>query len=69
MIFYQSTQHLINEIDKLTSIIPCEKLAIQWDVCLSMMWEGYYDYERPDYKQEICSILGKIGDAVPMKLN
>ncbi|MBR86367.1 MAG: hypothetical protein CMM29_06175 [Rhodospirillaceae bacterium] len=60
------TQHLINEIDKLTSIIPCEKLAIQWDVCQEvLMWEGYYDYERPDYKQEICSILGKIGDAVP----
>ena len=45
---------------------PHELLSIQWDVCREvLMWEDYYDYDRPGYKEEIFSVLAQIGDGVP----
>ena len=60
------TNHIIDEIAKIGTVLPNDRISIQWDVCQEvLMWEQYYDYERPSYKKEIFSILGKIGNAVP----
>jgi len=60
------TKHVIEEVNKVADAIPHDRLSIQWDVCQEvLMWEGYYDYDRPGYKEEIFSVLGQIGDGVP----
>ena len=60
------TKHIIGEITKISDALPNERISIQWDVCQEvLMWENYYDYERPSYKEEIFSVLGAIGDGVP----
>ncbi len=59
------TRHVLEEVAEIATL-PHERLSIQWDVCQEvLMWERYFDYQRPDYKDEILSILGRIGDAVP----
>jgi len=59
------TDHMIAEVAKIASL-PKDRIAIQWDVCQEiLMWEGYYDAQRPNYKDEIFSVLGAIGDGVP----
>ena len=60
------TDHIIGEVRKIADAIPHDRLSIQWDVCQEvLMWEDYYDYDRPGYKEEIFSVLGQIGDGVP----
>ena len=60
------TDHIIGEVRKIADAIPHELLSIQWDVCQEvLMWEDYYDYDRPGYKEEIFSVLAQIGDGVP----
>ena len=60
------TDHIIGEVVAIANELPQNRICIQWDVCQEvLMWENYYDYNRPNYKEEIFSILGKIGNAVP----
>ena len=60
------TRHILDEVGKLAEKVPHDRLAIQWDVCQEiLMWEGYYEYDRPGFKEEIFDVLGKIGDGVP----
>lgn len=63
------TQHIIDEIEKISSTLPNNRISLQWDVCQEvLMWESYYDYERLNYKEEILSTLSKIGNAVPKSI-
>lgn len=60
------TEHIIDEVEKIATSLPNDRISIQWDVCQEvLMWEHYYDYDRPDYQTEIFSVLGKIGNGVP----
>ena len=60
------TKHIISEITKISSKLPNNRISLQWDVCQEvLMWENYYDYKRPNSKEEILSTLSTIGDAVP----
>ena len=60
------TKHIISEIEKISAILPNNRISIQWDVCQEvLMWENYYDYDRLNCKEEILSTLSKIGNAVP----
>ena len=60
------TRHIIDEIAKISKILPNNRISLQWDVCQEvLMWENYYDYERPNYKEEILTTLSTIADAVP----
>lgn len=58
--------HICDEVAKVAAAVPNDRLAFQWDVCQEvLMWEGFYDYQPDDYKEEIFSVLGRIGNAVP----
>ena len=60
------TKHIIDEITKISTTLPNDRISLQWDVCQEvLMWESYYDYERPNYKEEILSTLTTIGEALP----
>jgi hypothetical protein len=60
------TQHLANEVAKIATAIPHERLAIQWDVCQEVLaWEGYYERGPVDFRTETLDVLAKVGDAVP----
>ncbi len=63
------TRHMIAEVGRIAAAIPHSRLSYQWDVAPEvLMWEGYF--ERPaDYKEEILSSLGEIGDAVPATID
>ncbi|MDA0241021.1 MAG: hypothetical protein O3A84_13485 [Proteobacteria bacterium] len=59
------TRHIVGEVAKVATL-PHDRIAIQWDVCQEvLMWENYYEYERPNYKEEIYWVLSQIGDVVP----
>jgi len=60
------TDHIIGEVEKIATTLPNDRISIQWDVCQEiLMWENYYDYDRPEYKEEIFDVLSKIGNGVP----
>jgi len=59
------TRHLLGELKKIVDALPHDRISYQWDVCQEvLLWEGYFD-QPPGYKDEILSLLGRIGDAVP----
>jgi hypothetical protein len=58
------TEHLIGEIKRIAQMLPNDRISYQWDVCQEvLMWEGYFE-QPPNYKQDIFSVLGRVGDAV-----
>lgn len=58
------TAHLIDEVTKISTAVPHDKLAYQWDVCQEvLMWEGYFD-QYDGYKEDIIRTLARVGDAV-----
>ncbi len=60
------TAHLIGEVQQIAAALPNDRLALQWDVLQEILiWESYFP-DRPDnYQEQILSVLGRIGDAVP----
>ena len=57
---------LLTALRQITTAIPAEDLAIQWDVCQEVLVFENYFAERPaDYKAQIFAELGRLGDAVP----
>ena len=59
------TAHLLNEVGRIAGTLPNDRISYQWDVCQEvLMWEGYFE-QPPDYKEDILSLLGRVGDAVP----
>jgi len=60
------TKHIVDEIAEISNTLPNDRISIQWDVCQEvLMWENYYNYERPGCREEIFSVLSAIGDSVP----
>ncbi len=58
--------HFNGEVAKIASIVPHDKLAIQWDVCQEVLaWENYYEPGPVDFRTEAIDVLTKIGDNVP----
>jgi len=58
--------HLIDEVRQIARALPNERLALQWDVLQEILvWEGYFPDRPEDYQQQLTSVLGRIGDAVP----
>ena len=59
------TDHLAAEFARIQETLPHDRISYQWDVCQEvLMWEGYYN-QVPGYKEQIFSVLGRIGDMVP----
>ncbi len=60
------TRHVVETVERISAALPNDRIAFQWDVCQEvLMWEGYYDVQPADYKEEIFRVLGEVGDAVP----
>lgn len=59
------TRHLHAEFQRIANSLPHDEISYQWDVCQEvLMWEEYY--EQPvDYKNQILTSLGNIGNWVP----
>ena len=63
------TAHLRAEVERIAEALPHDQLAYQWDVCQEvLMWENYFP-QPPNYQEEIFSVLGRIGDAVPATID
>ncbi|NQV54950.1 MAG: hypothetical protein HQ503_03755, partial [Rhodospirillales bacterium] len=58
--------HITGEVEKIAAALPNDRIAIQWDVCQEvLMWENYYGHQPEGFKEQIFSVAGQIGDAVP----
>lgn len=63
------TAHLADEFGKIAEALPHDRISYQWDVCQEvLMWEGYYG-QFPGYRDQIFSVLGRIGDMVPTDMD
>ena len=57
---------LLNALNGILGAIPHEDLCIQYDVCQEVLiFENYFPYRPPDYKERIFAELAALGDAVP----
>ena len=57
---------LINALNNILESIPHTDLSIQYDVCQEVLiFEDYFPNRPDDYKQQIFTTLGRLGDAVP----
>jgi hypothetical protein len=60
---------LLAALNRIAAAVPAADLAIQWDVCQEVLVFENYFLERPgDYKAQIFGELGRLGDAVPDKV-
>jgi hypothetical protein len=63
------TTHLIAEVRQIAAALPNGRISIQWDVLQEILiWENYFPDRPDDYREEIASVLGRIGDAVPQPI-
>jgi hypothetical protein len=61
--------HLVAEVGRIAAALPHERLALQWDVLQEVLiWENYFPDRPDDYRSQIAAVLGKIGDAVPQRI-
>ena len=60
-------QHLADEVVRIMSSVPQDRISYQWDVCQEvLMWEGYLDQKQhPNYKTEILESMSWLGSLVP----
>jgi hypothetical protein len=57
---------LLAALRQITTAIPADDLAIQWDVCQEVLvFENYFPERPADYKAQIFAELGRLGEAVP----
>ena len=57
---------LLNALNRILDTIPHEDLCIQYDVCQEVLiFENYFPYRPPDYKEQVSVELAALGDAVP----
>ena len=64
------TQHFIGEVGKITTTLPNDRIALQWDVCQEVLaWEGYYEAGAVDFWTETIEVLTQLGDAVPAEID
>lgn len=60
-------KHLADEVGKIMSALPHDRISYQWDVCQEvLMWEGYLDQsQHPDFRIEIPRSLTRMGGLIP----
>ena len=57
---------LLNALNRILDNIPHEDLCIQYDVCQEVLiFENYFPYRPPDYKDRIATELAVLGDSAP----
>ena len=60
------TDHLVSEVRKITTALPNDRLAIQWDIVHEILLLENYFADRPDdYQEQNRATLKRIGSAVP----
>jgi hypothetical protein len=58
--------HILGEVSKLSQSLPTERLAVQWDVLQEiLMFENFFGEQDTNYKEEIFSVLARMGNSVP----
>ena len=63
------TVHLCEEVARIVTALPADRIAIQWDVLQEILaWENYFTDRDPDYRTQIRTTLGTIGNAVPQPI-
>lgn len=63
------TAHLCGEVAHIAKALPNDRISIQWDVLQEILvWENYFTDRDADYRDQIRSTLGKIGNAVPQPI-
>lgn len=59
------TDHLLAEVETITSTLPPDRLVLQWDVCQEVLaWEGYYEPGAVPFEDETIATLVEIGNTV-----
>jgi hypothetical protein len=63
-------QHLADEVARIMTTLPNDRITYQWDVCQEvLMWEGYLDQKQhPNYKKDILDSMSWLGSLVPAKV-
>ena len=57
---------LLNALADIVAAVPHDRLSIQWDVCQEvLLFEDYFSHRPADYKSQVFSQLGRLGNAVP----
>ncbi len=57
---------LLEAVDGILAAIPHDQLSIQWDVCQEvLLFEDYFPYRPDDYKEQVFSLLSRLGGRVP----
>ncbi len=57
---------LVEALDGILAAVPHDRLSIQWDVCQEvLLFEGYFPHRPGDYKQQVFSLLSRLGMRVP----
>ena len=57
---------LLEALDGILNAIPHDHLSIQWDVCQEvLLFEGYFSHRPDDYKEQVYSLLSRLGGRVP----
>jgi hypothetical protein len=57
---------LLRALANIASVIPHDRLSIQWDICQEVLvYEDYFPRRPVDYKERIAALLARLGDAVP----
>lgn len=60
---------LLRAAERIFDVIPHDDLSIQFDVCLEVLiFEDYFTYRPVNYKDEIFSMLARLGNAVPREI-
>ena len=60
---------MLAEIRTIENTIPNSELAVQWDVCLEVIyWEGLMTDPFPDMKNYLFSMMGRLIDAVDLEI-
>lgn len=63
------TGHMIGEVRQIAAALPHERIALQWDLLHEvLLYEGCLDERPADCKQQIATLLGQIGEAVPQPI-
>ena len=57
---------LLGALGEIVASVPHDKLSIQWDVCQEVLiFEDYFPQRPEDYKAQVFTELGRLGNAVP----
>ena len=57
---------LVEALDGILAAVPHDQLSIQWDVCQEvLLFEDYFPYRPDDYKEQVFSLLSRLGGRVP----